>query len=58
MNAETLSSVIQAHGDNRALDLLARTTHAMRADPYNSRLFFLMTAALFVFVKEINSVIW
>ena len=32
MNAETLSSVIQAHGDNRALDLLARTTHAMRAD--------------------------
>jgi putative transcriptional regulator len=32
MNAETLTSVIAAHGDNRALDLLARTTHAMRAD--------------------------
>ncbi|HXQ45339.1 MAG TPA: cupin domain-containing protein [Caulobacteraceae bacterium] len=32
MTAETLSGVIQAHGDNRALDLLARTTHAMRAD--------------------------
>jgi len=32
MNAETLSSVIAAHGGNRALDLLARATHAMRAD--------------------------
>ena len=32
MNAESLSSVIAAHGDNRALELLARTTHAMRAD--------------------------
>jgi putative transcriptional regulator len=32
MNVETLTSVIAAHGDNRALDLLARTTHAMRAD--------------------------
>jgi putative transcriptional regulator len=32
MTSETLSSVIGAHGDSRALDLLARTTHAMRAD--------------------------
>ena len=32
MNAETLSSVIEAYGDNRAIDLLTRTTHAMRAD--------------------------
>lgn len=32
MNAPTLSSVLDAHGDNRAVALLARTTHAMRAD--------------------------
>jgi putative transcriptional regulator len=32
MTSETLSGVIGAYGDNRALDLLARTTHAMRAD--------------------------
>ncbi|HLI67254.1 MAG TPA: cupin domain-containing protein [Caulobacteraceae bacterium] len=33
MNAQTLSGVLDAWGSNRAVELLARTTHAMRADP-------------------------
>jgi putative transcriptional regulator len=32
VNAESLSGVLQTYGDNRAVDLLARTTFAMRAD--------------------------
>lgn len=33
MNAETLSGVFAAGGDNRAIRLLAETTYAVRADP-------------------------
>src|SRR5579871_5666458 len=33
MNAPNLSGLVAANAGNRAIDLLARTTHAMRADP-------------------------